>query len=78
MVLCVQEHPRATQAQTQEEVARQIELFKQKIETFWNIFLYLGFVTLILYTANTLLFLLQKRVIFRLNMIQTRVGQLLY
>lgn len=28
----VKEHPRATQAQTQEEVARQIELFKQKIE----------------------------------------------
>lgn len=33
-ILRVQEHPRATQAQTQEEVARQIELFKQKIETF--------------------------------------------
>ena len=59
-ILCVQEHPRATQAQTQEEVARQIELFKQKIETFWNIILYLGFVTLILYTANTLLFLLPR------------------
>ena len=57
MFFCVQEHPRATQAQTQEEVARQIELFKQKIETFWNIILYLGFVTLILYTENTLLFL---------------------
>ena len=34
MFFCVQEHPRATRAQTQEEVARQIELFKQKIETF--------------------------------------------
>lgn len=30
----IKEHPRATQGQTQEEVARQIELFKQKIETF--------------------------------------------
>jgi len=28
----VKEHPRATQAQTQEEVGKQIELFKQKIE----------------------------------------------
>merc|ERR1712133_169797 len=30
----VKEHPRATQTQTQEEVARQIELFKAKIQTF--------------------------------------------
>merc|ERR1712177_123191 len=30
----IKEHPRATQIQTREEVARQIELFKQKIETF--------------------------------------------
>ena len=60
MFFCVQEHPRATEAQTQEELARQIELFKQKIETFWNIILYLGFVTLILYTANALLFLLPR------------------
>ena len=53
MFFRVQEHPRATQAQTQEEVARQIELFKQKIETFWNIFMYLCLDTMILYTANT-------------------------
>ena len=31
----VKEHPRATQAQTQEEVARQIGIFKAKIQTFW-------------------------------------------
>ena len=37
-MLSFQEHPRATQGQTQEEVARQIELFKQKIETFWNVY----------------------------------------
>merc|ERR1711875_6795 len=30
----VKEHPRATQTQTQEEVVRQIELFKAKIQTF--------------------------------------------
>ena len=30
----VKEHPRATQTQTQEEVARQIEMFKAKIQTF--------------------------------------------
>merc|ERR1712050_774425 len=30
----VKDHPRATQAQTQEEVVRQIELFKAKIQTF--------------------------------------------
>ena len=30
----IKEHPRATQTQTQEEVARQIEMFKVKIQTF--------------------------------------------
>jgi len=30
----IKEHPRATQTQQQEEVARQIQLFKQKIESF--------------------------------------------
>ena len=30
----VKEHPRATQGQTQEEVARQIVIFKAKIQTF--------------------------------------------
>merc|ERR1712098_461326 len=30
----VKEHPRATQAQTQEEVTKQIELFKVKIQSF--------------------------------------------
>merc|ERR1711892_729571 len=29
----IKEHPRATQSQTQEEVAKQIELFKVKIES---------------------------------------------